>query len=316
MVKLPQHSYHVAVFYFMKQDFWSKFLLPCSVIDDVFTKPKGVNSLNKNDEKKLAKLSLLEEKTDQDLAEIEKIKAKELLFNNPPLSKTAISMLTGKYAWFKYEKKMASKGGFLSYLDKGNVLENDAINIMSDIDKVNYVKNSLKLKNEFLIGCPDIISKENNLVIDTKVAWNLNTFLMARNGLEDKYWFQAQGYMELCDIDICDVCFLLLDTPYEIVQREFSKIISAFTLGEISIESYNEKIENLSSSMAYNNIPLKRRIIRYRVKRDKSVMPIIYKKVEMCRDFLRRLDKEHMRNKIIVSLHPKKVNVNQEEDNS
>lgn len=300
----------------MKKD-WSDFLLPCSAIEAVFTHPQGVTKLSERDEKKLVKLSLLDEKTDDDWLEINALRAKAALFLDPPLSKTAINMLTEKYAWFKYQKKIASKGGLMACIEKGNVLEPQAIKIMSDIDKANYVKNELKYSNEFIIGIPDIVDLERGIIIDTKVSWNVNTFLKSKYGLDDKYWFQAQGYMELFNVNFVDVCFLLLDTPQDIVQREFAKMLTSYVLGEIDTETYNEKIDSLTASMAYSNIPLKRRVIRYRVNREPSVMTIIYNKVLKCREFLAQLDKEHMKNKIIVTLPPKKVNAtNREEDNT
>ena len=290
----------------MKKD-WSDFLLPCSGIEAIFTRPQGVTKLSKKDETHLAKLSLLEEKTQDDWDKIRAYRAKAELYENPPLSKTAISFLTEKYAWFKYEKKIASKGKLLAFLEKGNVLESTAIKVMSEIDGVTYIKNDEKLHNEFIVGEPDIIHREGGLVIDTKVSWNINSFLKAKNGLDDKYWFQAQGYMELFNIDKVDVCFLLLDTPDDIIQREFAKVLTSFVMGEIDRETYDEKVESLAGAMVYSNIPMKRRVIRYRVNKEPSVMPVIYKKVEMCRQFLKQFDREHLKNKIIVSLPPKKV---------
>lgn len=291
----------------MKKD-WSDFLLPCSGIDAIFTKPQSVRPLNKKDEKKLVDLSALDEKTQDDWDAINALRAKAELYQNPPLSKTAMSFLTERYAWFKYEKRMATKGSYLAFLEKGNLLESPSIQVISNMDNIRYIKNEVKKTNDYLVGIPDIVDEEHGKIIDIKASWNLKTFLSARNGLDDKYWFQAQGYMDLFNVETSEICFVLLNTPDEIVQREFSKIVTSFVLGEITKEAYDEKMTNLSGAMVYNNIPIKRRVLRYRVDRDKTIMPIIYKNVEKCRDFLKTFDKEHMKNKIIVSLPPKKVN--------
>lgn len=291
----------------MKKD-WSDFLLPCSGIDAIFTRPQGIRQINKKDAKKLADLCALDEKTQDDWDTINNIRAKVELYQNPPLSKTAISYLTERYAWFKYEKRMATKGNYLAFIEKGNILETPSIQVISQMDNIEYVKNEVKKTNDYLVGIPDIVDEENGKIIDIKASWNLKTFLSARNGLDDKYWFQAQGYMDLFNVETSEICFVLLNTPDEIIQREFSRIVTCFVLGEISKEAYDEKMTNLSGTMVYNNIPIKRRVLRYRVDRDKSVMPVIYKSVEKCREFLKTFDKEHMKNKIIVSLPPKKVN--------
>ena len=269
--------------------------------------PKGVTKLNKGEERELLRLSEKEEKSSDDLARINELNEKAKIFKDPPLSKTATNYLTEKYAWFKYEKRMASKGNFMSFLDKGKALEAPAIQIMAKIDDRPYTKNQVKKTNDYLIGEPDIVDIENGIIIDTKVSWNINTFLKEINGLQDKYWFQAQGYMELFNVETSDICFLLLDTPEDIIQREYSKIITSFAMGEIDTDTYDEKIESLAGAMVYNTIPMKRRIIRYRVNRDRSVMPIIYRNVDKCREFLTKLDKTHMKAKTIISLPPKKV---------
>lgn len=250
----------------------------------------------------------MDEKTQDDWDAINALRAKAELYQNPPLSKTAMSFLTERYAWFKYEKRMATKGSYLAFLEKGNLLESPSIQVISNMDNIRYIKNEVKKTNDYLVGIPDIVDEEHGKIIDIKASWNLKTFLSARNGLDDKYWFQAQGHMDLFNVETSEICFVLLNTPDEIVQREFSKIVTSFVLGEITKEAYDEKMTNLSGAMVYNNIPIKRRVLRYRVDRDKTIMPIIYKNVEKCRDFLKTFDKEHMKNKIIVSLPPKKVN--------
>jgi hypothetical protein len=298
----------------MKRNEWLNFPLPCSGIHAIFTNPQSARPLNKKDEAELLKLSLLEEKTDEDLARIQEIRDKKELFKDPPLSVTAKKYLIERYAWFKYEKKIASSGGFLAFIEKGNILEEQAINIMSEIDNTTYLKNEIKTSNGYIIGCPDIIDIEKGTILDVKVSWNINTFLKARAGLDDKYWFQAQGYMELFNVETVDICFLLLDTPKDIIEREHSKVLTNFMMGVIDRESYEEKMENLSGAMVYSNIPIKRRIIRYRVNKDKRVMPVIYQRVEKCREFLREYHKEHLKSKIILSLPPKKLNARNEDN--
>jgi hypothetical protein len=287
----------------MKHKDWSKFLLSCSGIDPVFTRSKGSSPLTEKQVETLAKTKLKEEKSAKDLSTIEHLEKKAAIFADPPLSRTAIQFLTERYAWEKYSKKTASTGNGMAFLEKGYVMEADAIKLLSKIDKRDYQKNEELFTNEFIAGKCDIISPERGIVIDVKTSWNINTFLKVRNNpLNSKYWYQAQGYMELHNVEFSEICFLLLNTPEDLVSRERVKLLNRFITGEIDRESYEKNCENLAGALAYNNINPKKRVIRFKVKRDKTIMPILYKKVQKCREWLAEFDAIHESGKQIISL--------------
>jgi len=299
----------------MKHIDWSKWLLPCSGIDPVFTFPKGVTPLTEKNIASLAKLRLKEEKTQKELDTIAHYEKKASIYANPPLAKTAIQYLTERYSWEKYAKKTASTGRGLSFLEKGYTLEGDAIKMLSKLDKQHYVKNDELVRNEFILGRCDIISEERGVVIDVKTSWNINTFMKVRNyPLNSKYWFQAQGYMEIHDVEFAEICFVLLNTPEDLVSRERTKLLNRFVSGEIDREVYEKNCENLAGALAYNNIPLKKRVIRFGVERDRTLMPILYEKVNKGRGWLAQFDALHEANKQIISLRENYVKAKPEDN--
>lgn len=251
----------------------------------------------------LAKLRLKESLTESELETFKHLTDKNEMWNNPPLSKTAISFLTTRYGYDKYAKKTLSTGRHFSFFEKGNQLESEAIDILSKIDKVRYQKNKELKQNDFILGKCDILSVERNKILDVKTSWNINTFLSVRNYiLKPSYWYQMQGYLELHDIPVGEVCFVLLNTPEDMVEKERLKLLNRYVFGEISRDDYEKNVELLSMSTSYSNIPMKKRVIRFRVKRAKEVIPSVYKKVEQARLWLKEFDKEHNSGKQIITL--------------
>ena len=77
------------------------------------------------------------------------------------------------------------------------------------------------IENDYLVGRCDIFHPKDDKIIDTKISWNVNSFLKSRTStLSAKYWYQMQGYMELYNVNNAEVVFLLLNTPPELIERE------------------------------------------------------------------------------------------------
>ena len=54
---------------------------------------------------------------------------------------------------------------FNKYLEKGNIVEEDSLQLLSDVDGISYWKNEEYLENEYSQGCPDNIFEK---IRDTK----------------------------------------------------------------------------------------------------------------------------------------------------
>lgn len=275
----------------------------CSGIQPIMSTPKYVTALT---DKQVATLSLLkmkEEKTIKDFQTIIHLTEKAAKWDDPPLNKTAMMYLTKRYGWEKYAKKAASIGAQMAFYEKGTLLEGEAIELLSTLDKTGYTKNNEALTNDYLLGKCDIVTPGKSKIIDIKVAWNISTFLGVFNSpLKPLYWYQMQGYLDLYQLDHGEVCFCLLNTPEGLVEREKIKLLNKYVFGEINREDYDKNMESLDLSLSYNNIPMKRRVVRFRVDRRPELMPKVYKKVEKCREWLTAFEKSHVFNKEIITL--------------
>ena len=116
---------------------------------------------------------------------------------------------------YKYYKAVDTK-----YMEKGLMLENEAIEFINSIRFERYVKNTERKTSEFLTGECDIYVPRVK-TIDTKVAWSIDTFpCLSEDAHEQLYEWQGRAYMKLWDVAEHEVVYVLLDTPEELIRYE------------------------------------------------------------------------------------------------
>ncbi len=281
-----------------KKDF-ADFKIWCSEIHSLFSIPKGIKP-KKPELKRYEKLiTSNEEKSEDELIFLKVMAEKIEIFNDCPLSQTTISALIRQYGRKVYNKKIAAKGDAMSFLKKGTDMEGEAVELLSKIDNKNYQLITDNIENEYLLGRCDIICPDK--VIDTKISWNINAFLKSRTSRVDpKYWYQMQGYMELYNVNEAEIVFLLLNTPPELIEREKIKLLNKFMIGEIDRDKYELDVENIESAFTYSSIPLKRRVFRYKLKREPQIFEKVYKKVEKARIWMEQFHKDMKTNVFVV----------------
>jgi hypothetical protein len=284
----------------MKNNQIDDFKFWCSEIHSLLSIPRGIKPKSQEYKKYERLLNSEKEKSEQDIDYIKKMDDKIAILNDPPLSKTAINALVKKYGRIVYNKKTASTGDPMAFLKKGTDMEVEAVELLSKIDKADYSLVTENTENDYLLGRCDIYCPQKDKVIDTKVSWNVNSFLNSRTTkFSPKYWYQMQGYMELYNVNEAEVVFLLLNTPPELIEREKIKIVNKFMIGEIDRDKYELDIENIESAFTYSSIPLKKRHFRYKIKREPQVFSTVYKKVEKARVWLRQFEQD-MKTNIFV----------------
>ena len=106
------------------------------------------------------------------------------------------------------------------YLDKGNAMEQEAINSINKLFGKDYQKNETEFSNDYLKGTPDIVS---DIVVDTKCPWELSTFVEAKEKLNSDYYWQVMGYMALTGLKKAQVVSVLLNAPAELITKEAKK---------------------------------------------------------------------------------------------
>jgi len=172
------------------------------------------------------------------------------------------------------------------YLDKGNMVENESIELTErvlDLDLI--VKNESYFENDFICGTPDIIMGDT--IIDVKSSWSAHTFpFFFDEELPNKdYYYQVQGYMALTGATKGIVAYCLINTPEEIVLDEIRR--TSWSRHELDVTEETEA--EVRQQHEFNHIPEVNRVKAYHIERDDEVIQAIYERVKECRNYYDRL---------------------------
>jgi len=235
--------------------YWNKTLIRCSSLSSLFTEPQA--------------------KADKDAGK---------------LSKTAKAHLIEVYAGelWDVEKDIITK-----QMQKGIQAEEEALTLLSRVDKKLYIKNQERFANEWICGHPDIIQPDE--IVDTKVSWSAFTFLPKLvEEVEKDYYYQLQGYLWLTDRFKARISYCLVDTPDNIIQGEKYRLLRSMDVISEESPEYVAAAKKLESNMRFGHIPKELRVINHFVDRDESIIEKIPAKVEKAREFLIELHEKHL----------------------
>ena len=103
--------------------------------------------------------------------------------------------------------------------EKGNLVEQSAIDYISDFYINEFEKNLMYFENDYITGNPDIYKERS--IIDIKCPWSKATMpLTLEEGQNDDYEWQVRGYMWLTDSDVASIQYVLMNTPEELCKYE------------------------------------------------------------------------------------------------
>lgn len=237
-----------------------------------------------------------------------------LIMEGKKLSETAKKSICQLYdsvqRGVKYE--ISSK-----YLDKGLQVEDQSIEEVKKIKfgydpkwslkqfreykAIEYKKNTITFKNDWLIGTPDIIytdsigTREYIVVDDVKNSYTRATWLYSvsqiieNRTVIDAYYWQLQAYMMLIGAEDSNLIYCLMNTPFEIVESEKRK--SFYKLGNES------EFENIEKMHNFDNLPLNQRFFITNVQRNNSDIEKIKDKVEQANDWIEKYIKFNFKEK-------------------
>lgn len=132
-------------------------------------------------------------------------------------AKTAITKMAKEFV-YGYDEFISNK-----YMDKGNRVENDSIDLLNVVLGTNYSKNDERKNNDWITGECDIVG--DNRIIDIKSSWSLATFpALPSLGEETRYEWQGRAYMMLWDMPEFSIAYCLVDTPQDLIGYEDRKL--------------------------------------------------------------------------------------------
>jgi len=184
------------------------------------------------------------------------------------------------------EHKYGIKKEFWSrYTDKGNEVEDEAINFVNDVLNLGFIyKNEERFENDFISGIPDV--NTNEILLDVKSSWDATTFPFFETEIPNKdYYFQLQGYLWLTNKTEALLCYCLMNTPFDIVQNEVIREHHK----QRKIDEDLELTDFVEKKHNFDQIPNERRIKVFKVERDETVIWQIQEKIELAREYYNQL---------------------------
>lgn len=181
------------------------------------------------------------------------------------------------------------------YLEKGLLMEDESIALLSQVDDEFYLKNDERKENEYLTGECDIITDDK--VFDIKTSWDLLTFATAK--MTKLYETQLRCYMELYDVDEAYLVYCLHSPTPEMIEAEKTRIHYKYLKSnpeyeedEVAYADYEKACEEMEHSLTAPD----RMTERARVKvlgpiyRDADETQKIYDAIDRSRIFYEGLD--------------------------
>jgi len=181
------------------------------------------------------------------------------------------------------------------FLEKGLLLEEDAITLYCELTGKFHKKNKERKYNEWIEGECDIDSDILDLVTDTKVNWDIFTFnRVVSRPIKPLYHWQLDGYMWLWGRSKGELAYCLLNTPKHMLEREERKLLyqvfgSDANYAHASDEEkadFEDALSSLRHNHTYNDKSIQERVRIFHVQRSEERIEKIKSRVEECRIWL------------------------------
>lgn len=177
------------------------------------------------------------------------------------------------------------------YVQKGLQVEEDSITLYSRCKSKLYFKNYDQVKNDFVIGTPDIIEEDH--IIDIKSSWNIFTFFaVLHKPINKAYEYQLIGYTDMLKKKYSKLAYCLVDTPFPLIDQEKRKL--KFDMGIIDPQEelhpeFFAACEQIDKNSLFDDIPIEKRYIEFTINQDQKKVADIYTRIKECREFLNSL---------------------------
>ena len=168
------------------------------------------------------------------------------------------------------------------YTQKGNLLEDLAIEMSGKMRLRNYQKHVGRVENELITGECDVLDLKNKLIIDTKCTWDIGTHPFFADEAMEKvkkagYDIQMQAYMWLYDCEVANIDFWLFPCPPELLN------------GWDDIDQLVHLVEK---------IDIRERKTTVVIERDEAIIQKIKDKIPHCQEYYAKLFTERSKVKV------------------
>lgn len=199
------------------------------------------------------------------------------------------------------------------YLEKGNINEEDSLELKSQVDGVSYWKNDEFFDNGFVCGTPDNITDK---VRDIKSNFEFDTFKRAE--LTSLYAWQIKAYLWLTNLKNGELVYALTNSPPHRIEAERKSMWFAMGQPEhqeerwiiacsqlemnhiFDIDKFKSEFPNFDlANTLWRNIPKHIRIKCFEVTLQDQDIEHMKRRSQMCKDWL--LEREQQELELINS---------------
>jgi len=160
---------------------------------------------------------------------------------------------------------------------RGKSQENESIELVNNVFKLNLSKNTQRLENDYFTGEPDLITDKS--IIDIKTCESWETFYSkTEKKANDDHFYQVWAYMLLTGKKQGFIA-------YTLPSYDESFIIYAQS-STIDIEEENQIFLNLN----FDRIPQNKRIKVFKIQNQDIDLEVVYQYLDKCREYLNNLN--------------------------
>lgn len=188
--------------------------------------------------------------------------------------------------WFIQQKYGRKKEWFNKYVEKGLMVEDLGIEMLSNMQGIELKKNTEFFSNDYIQGQPDVI--HNGIVFDIKSSWDIFSFPFFEKELPNAdYWWQLQCYMAITGLSEASIVYCLINTPKPLIEQELKKLYyqSGGTASDWTPDTYKE----LEKNYCFDDVPESERIKDFPVTKDETAAERIKERVLLCRQYISTL---------------------------
>lgn len=245
--------------------------------------------------------------TDTKQAEVDKLVKKQNAKDELPQGAiTKLEQIFNHLFWGR-RKILISK-----YLDKGIIVEEDSLELLSEIENHQFWKNDQFIENDYLQGTYDTMDDRGSTkVIDAKSNFELETHQKAT--LTDLYEWQLKGYCWILGIRDGELVHCLVNTPSHIIKREEKSLWYSMGMPEDDEERWVAAVSQLErnhifdihkfridnphhdlTNTVWKDIPAHMRIKRFPVRLENSDVEHMTRRSKMCKEWLIEREKKEL----------------------
>jgi hypothetical protein len=217
------------------------------------------------------------------------------LMVNPKKANEVLSETTKTFLNELYEDTIFGESPEVNTIEmqKGNIVENDAIALLRKVRQKFYQKHPEleELSNDYITGHPDIIDIGEEKIIDIKCPFRVRTwFRYTENDAIKNYYWQLLSYMWLTNYKKAEIAVCAVETPEHLIFEDLKTLGSYYKEQLLSPEEYQDWERKAYNLHNFNAINENDRIKFYNVKYNETDIDRLISRIKAAREYLIQLE--------------------------